>query len=433
MLRSTASPRVGTVVLVLLSTLVGKAGAQLTRCDQGWACNAECGNKITVGAEEYYKTTTAMSSCSSCSQFHVYQEWTSSTGYTNSFLYYSCSTGTWGATMTPTGANQFAPTTFPAHRMTLRATSGTQCPVSDSATCAGPAPVVYSSPPPPAAITGASDTSSTSDTSGTSGSDATTPTAGACSDDDAICAPMAPYLPNICSCSGTNGGTGSFTECSQSWSIMGISLGNVGIRVELEPCDCGGAYAEVSYQVGGDWTTAGRLAAGETNKFPIPGLTIYGGAGLYVEVAISGGTSNLVVDVHLSLCHNGKCDGDIEGGPFGYEMGVPGYGQAASTLGFPFALITDLKGVDFTEQCKCAPECTSDSSTGMIIGIAIAVVVLLIAAAVAGVVIYKKKQTAAAAAGGKAQGGVALTIPSAAPLPVATPVVPMATPVETKV
>ena len=202
---------------------------------------------------------------------------------------------------------------------------------------------------------------------------------------------------------------------------MGISLGNVGIRVELEPCDCGGAYAAVSYKAGSDWVTAGRLAAGETNSFAIPGVS-FKGNGLYADVAISGDKSSLVIDVHLSMCGSGKCNGDIEW-----------VGGAISGAGFPVAIIKDFAGVDFTEQCKCAPECTSDSSTGMIIGIAIAVVVLLIAAAVAGVVIYKKKQTAAAAAGGKAQGGVALTIPSAAPLPVATPVVPMATPVETKV
>jgi len=203
---------------------------------------------------------------------------------------------------------------------------------------------------------------------------------------------------------------------------MGISLGNVGIRVELEPCDCGGAYAAVSYKAGSDWVTAGRLAAGETNSFAIPGVS-FGDAGLYADVAISGDKSSLVIDVHLSLCAGGKCNGDVD-----YV------GGAISGAGFPVAVIKDFAGVDFTEQCKCADECTSDSSIGMIIGIAIAVVVLLIAGTAAGVVIYKKKQAAAAAAaGGKAQGGVALTIPSAAPLPVATPVVPMATPVETKV
>jgi hypothetical protein len=223
---------------------------------------------------------------------------------------------------------------------------------------------------------------------------------------------MAGFLPGICSCSGTNGGTGSFTECKKS--ILGQ---DVGIRVELEPCDCGGAYAEVSYQAGGGWTTAGRLAAGETNSFPIPGFSCCGGAGLYADVAISGDKSKLVVDVHLSVCAGGDCNRDI-----GWGGGV-----VASGLGFPIELIEDFQGVDFTEQCKCAPDCSSDSSTGMIVGIVIAavVVVLLIAGGVAAAVIYQqKRKKAAAAAGGNAQGGVALTTPSA---------VPVATPVETKI
>ena len=207
-------------------------------------------------------------------------------------------------------------------------------------------------------------------------------------------------------------------ECSKDFydPFIGTKLGSAGIRVELEPCDCGGAYAEVSYQAGGGWTTAGRLAAGETNSFPIPGFSCCGGAGLYADVTISGDNSKLVVDVHLSVCINGKCNGNIEWGG----------GSVASGAGFPFALIEDFEGVDFTEQCKCAPDCSSDSSTGMIVGIVIAVVVvvLLIAGGVAAVIYQQKRKQAAASAGGNAQGGVALTTPSA---------VPVATPVETKI
>ena len=182
----------------------------------------------------------------------------------------------------------------------------------------------------------------------------------------------------------------------------------MGIRVELEPCDCGGAYAEVSYKAGSGWTTAGRLAQGETNSFPIPGFTLVGGAGLYADVTISGDKSKLVIDVHLSVCTS---------------AGSGCNGAAASVFGFPIALIEDFEGVDFTEQCKCAPDCSSDSSTGMIVGIVIAVVVvvLLVAGGVAAVIYQKKKQAAAGAGGNAQQGGVALTTPSA--VPVATPVV----------
>ena len=249
----------------------------------------------------------------------------------------------------------------------------------------------------------------------TSGSDNAASTAVTCSDDDAICAPMAPYLPGSCSCSGTNGGTGSFTECQEDLGI----IGSVGIRVELEPCDCGGAYAKVSYKASGDWTTAGRLAAGESNSFGIPGFTynipLTGEAGLYADVAVSGDKSSLVFDVHLSMCLNGDCDGNLPGW---------GVGSIISAIGFPIAVVKGA-GVDFTEQCKCAPDCSSESSgMGMIIGIAIAavVVVLVIAGGVGVAMHMKKKKAASAAAGGKAQGGVALTTPSAVPLPGATPV-----------
>ena len=119
--------------------------------------------------------------------------------------------------------------------------------------------------------------------------------------------------------------------------------------------------------------------------------------------------------MHLSLCAGGDCNGNIAW-----------VGSAVTRAGFPFALIEDLEGVDFTEQCKCAPDCSSDSSTGMIVGIVIAVVVvvLLVAGGVAAVIYQKKKQAAAGAGGNAQQGGVALTTPSA---------VPVATPVETKI
>ena len=61
------------------------------------------------------------------------------------------------------------------------------------------------------------------------------------------------------------------------------------------------------------------------------------------DVAMSGDRSSLVIDVHLGLCI-----GDIGGAT----------GAAIYSLGFPIAVISDFAGVDFTEQCKCAPECS---------------------------------------------------------------------------
>jgi hypothetical protein len=414
-MRSTASPRAGPLVLALLSALVGNVGAQHPRCDQiSGGCSTECTNSITVGGADFYKTNQVMTGCS-CNgkQFPIYQKYTSSAN--NEFMYYLCETNTWG-TAVQSGADPFAPATYSSHTTPYTSTEMKGCPV-DGATCAstptptpsgpapsGPAPSGPAPSGPAPSGPAPSSTPGTSNTSGTSAAD--------CSDENAICAPMAPYLPSSCTCSGTNGGTGSFTECQKS---LPAYMGDVGIKVELEPCDCGGAYAKVSYKAGGDWKTAGRLAAGDTSQFGVPGFSKWG-AGLYIDVEISGDKSSLVVDVHLSLCAGGKCNGDVDG-----------FGGFISGAGFPTPIVKDFAGVDFTEQCKCAPECTSDSSSsGMVIGIAIAavvVVLLCIGGAVAGFVVYKKQKAAASGAGGgQAQKGVALTTPGEAPLPVATPV-----------
>ena len=62
-LRSTASPRVGPLVLVLLSTLVGKVGA-LDLCRQQSAYCGTCSENVEPGGERYEKTTKAIGGCS---------------------------------------------------------------------------------------------------------------------------------------------------------------------------------------------------------------------------------------------------------------------------------------------------------------------------------------------------------------------------------
>ena len=64
MLRSAASPRVRMLVLALMSTLVGKVGAQFTRCDQSGGCNTECANVITFAGMTFYKTTMTITTAS---------------------------------------------------------------------------------------------------------------------------------------------------------------------------------------------------------------------------------------------------------------------------------------------------------------------------------------------------------------------------------
>ena len=102
----------------------------------------------------------------------------------------------------------------------------------------------------------------------------------------------------------------------------------------------------------------------------------------------------------------------------------PAYHQLQAPLTYTY-LLSNGAAYTATPKATSAGGCDDeDSGAGMIIGIVIGVVaVVLLIAGVVGVVMHmKKKKAASAAAGGKAQGGVALTTPSAVPLPDATPV-----------
>jgi len=162
-----------------------------------------------------------------------------------------------------------------------------------------------------------------------------------------------------CSCTETTGGTGLVTECQES--IAG--LGNVGVRVQLEPCG-DPAFAELTYQFGGtSWESAGRIEAGGSPLlFPIPGASLIG-AGLYISVTVAGNAADLSVHAHLSACLNSVCNGDIS---------LVGTGLAAA--GFPFPLL-EFDNLAFVDSCPA----DSSPSNIMIIAAAAggAVVVLL--------------------------------------------------------
>jgi hypothetical protein len=178
---------------------------------------------------------------------------------------------------------------------------------------------------------------------------------------DHVCDIVNPSLAAIpqCTCSETTGGTGLVTECQES--IPG--LGNVGVRVQLEPCG-DPAFAEMTYQFGGtSWESAGRIEAGGAPLlFPIPGASLLG-AGLYISVTVTGNAAVLSVHAHLSACLNDVCDG-----------GISFVGSGLTAAGFPFPLLEfdDLAFVD---------SCPAESSSSNIIIIAAAaggaVVVLL--------------------------------------------------------
>ena len=160
-LRSTASPRVGPLVLVLLSTLVGKVGA-LDLCRQQSAYCGTCSENVEPGGERYEKTTKAIGGCSCLGlSFPVYRRCDKYSSYSNTqqcynkYLYFSCNTGKWGTTTlsytpTCTGGNLCY---MPAHTTDLDWTLDKLCPqlggLGGRNTCGS-----YGSPPSPPTTTG---------------------------------------------------------------------------------------------------------------------------------------------------------------------------------------------------------------------------------------------------------------------------------------
>ena len=167
--------RVGPLVLVLLSTLAGKVGAALTRCDSTY-CASECSNQVILpNGEMYRKTTTSIGACS-CSgkSFPVYQEYTTTGQTYNNFMYYDCATETWGTGVIrySNGSPNQDPTLFPGRYQYGLSTwstlgSNTQCPISGSASCASsppPSPPPLRSPPPWTSYTTGSTTGGSTNT-----------------------------------------------------------------------------------------------------------------------------------------------------------------------------------------------------------------------------------------------------------------------------
>ena len=143
------------VATLLLVFFAAGASAQLTRCDSGSAWNHACrssscsANSFTTTingiSETYYKTTSYIVGCTCGGEnIFVYQEWSGSFTYYNSFVYIDCNTGGWGHSyITSGGSSVYTPSSFPAHQTTFPG-AATQCP-GGTATCSTPS----TSPPPP--------------------------------------------------------------------------------------------------------------------------------------------------------------------------------------------------------------------------------------------------------------------------------------------
>ena len=167
--------------------------------------------------------------------------------------------------------------------------------------------------------------------------------------------------PNgVCTCTATTGGTGLVMECTDS--ISGI--GTIGVTIQLEPCG-NPAFAEISYQFNGNSESARIEAGGAPLSIPIPGASLsipfVGSAGAYLVVSVAGNAADLSVDAHISVCMDGRCDGNMSGFA----------GSAAGRAGLPKRVL-DFDDLEFGD-CP--------ASLGSPIGIATAVVVVMLVVA----------------------------------------------------
>lgn len=186
---------------------------------------------------------------------------------------------------------------------------------------------------------------------------------------------MNQVLPSQCTCRATSANTGLFSECQES---LPLGLGGVGVRVEIEPCEEDGAYVALSYKLGGGWEDAGRVqSGGDPVRVQIPGLS-YFGAGLYLDVRLTGTQSDLSVHVLLSLCvTSDSCNGN-----------VAMIGGAIGAAGFPIKVV-EFDDLPFDDYCPAA----SDSSNIIMIAAAAGGAVLV--AVLAGTLCWMKKKRGA--------------------------------------
>lgn len=177
-----------------------------------------------------------------------------------------------------------------------------------------------------------------------------------------------------CRCIETTDGTGLIAECDEAVPL----IGNVGVRLQLEPCG-DPAFAEVSYKFGGNWQTDGRFAAdGNPKLFPTPLTVPVVDAGLYIAVTMRGNAEDLSVHMHLSVCQSSEiCDDRITT-----------WGLASLTTAFPLPVF-EFSDLRFVDEC---PDKQSDNMMIIIIAAAAGGVVL-IGVVVAIVYMKKRKQS----------------------------------------
>lgn len=164
-------------------------------------------------------------------------------------------------------------------------------------------------------------------------------------------------------------------ECTQSVPLLNRALG---VRLQIEPCK-EPAFAQVSYKALSDWESAGRVESGGEPMLFNTGMGMpmpLGTWGLFIAVSVTGTRGDLSIEVHLSACIAGRCDGDVSL-----------IGGALTAAGFPFQLY------EFDHLKFDCPEEHTDKMV-MIIAIVIGCLVLCGAGGAAFAMAQKKKREA---------------------------------------
>mmetsp|Transcript_30722 Transcript_30722/g.64422 ORF Transcript_30722/g.64422 Transcript_30722/m.64422 type:complete len:430 (+) Transcript_30722:87-1376(+) len=388
------------VVTVLLLFLLPEVDGALSLCASCGECSS---SYLTLNgySDEYYYKTSIYYICSSCSdaisrgEMFVYQAYDGTGLFANVYnvyLWFNCVTGRWTRSTVPSGWSS-CPDRFSCrgpYPTTTRfvAAAWDACPYSGSTTCSAPQSTPHSHSPhthsphthsphthsPSAVHSHSPHTHSPSVShshSPNTHSSAYSPPPGGDSQVDHVCDLVNPSLEGIsqCTCTETTQSTGVVTECQES--IAG--LGNVGVRVQLEPCG-DPAFAKITYQFDSNsWKLAGQVEAdGSPLHFSIPGASLYG-AGLYVSVTVGGNAADLSVQARLSACFRDSCNGD--------------FSSFLTAAGFPFPLL-EFNDLAFLDSCPAE----SFSSNIIIIAAAAGGAVAVVLLSVGLLRSYRKKQ-----------------------------------------
>ena len=155
-----------------------------------------------------------------------------------------------------------------------------------------------------------------------------------------------------------------------------MGLGQVGIRVEIEPCG-DPAYLAVKHRLplSSTWEVTGKVeAGGEPAQLPIPGLSGPLNSGAFIDISITGNADDMSVNVFLSLCVLGACNDGVFGLPY---LGWP-------AAGIPVLKFDDLKFVD---------KCPAKNDEGTAVTIAVIIGAIAGVLAIVGLVVLVQKGT----------------------------------------